>query len=117
MRTFCDRLRVPGDPRELALVVCRCKGRILAAGSASARELLELLKSTDVFRRPERFSALLRTARLAQPGLSTTRIDDACAAATAVDAGAAARRAPEAARIAETVDAAREQAIATALGS
>jgi len=117
MRAFCDRLRVPGDPRDLALAVCRCKGRILAARSASARELLDLLKSADALRRPERFSALLRTARLAQPGLSTTRVAAAGAAASAVDAGAAARRAPDAARIAESVDAAREQAIAAALGS
>jgi len=117
MRAFCDRLRVPGDPRDLALAVCRCKGRILAARSASARELLDLLKSADALRRPERFSALLRTARLAQPGLSTTRVAAAGAAASAVDAGAVARRAPDAARIAESVDAAREQAIAATLGS
>jgi tRNA nucleotidyltransferase (CCA-adding enzyme) len=117
MRAFCDRLRVPGDPRELALAVCRCKGRIVAASSASARELLDLLKSADAFRRPERFSALLRTARLAHPGLATTRIEAACAAARAVDAGGIARSAPAPTRIAELVDAAREQAIAAALGS
>jgi len=117
MRAFCDRLRVPTDPRELALAVCRCKDRIVAAGRASARELLELLKRADAFRRPERFEALLRTARLAQSGLSTARIEAACSAATGVDAGAVARSAPDPSRIAERVDAAREQAIAAALGN
>jgi tRNA nucleotidyltransferase (CCA-adding enzyme) len=115
MRAFCDRLRVPSDPRELALAVGRCKGRILAGGSASAPELLELLKRADAFRRAGRFGALLRAARLAQPEFSTARIEAACTAATAIDAGGAARGAPDPTRIAEMVDAAREQAIAAAL--
>ena len=116
MRAFCDRLRVPTEPRELALTICRCKDRIVrAAASASARDHLDLLKRADAFRRPERFTALLRAARLAQPGLSTARIDIAVAAASAVDAGAVARGSPDPARIAERIDAAREQAVAAAL--
>ena len=81
------------------------------------RELLDLLKSADALRRPERFSALLRAARLAQLGLLTTRVETACAAATAVDAGAIARATSDAAQIPVLLDAAREQAIAAALGS
>ena len=115
VRAFCDRLRVPTDLRELALTLCRCKDRIVAAASASARELLELMKRADAFRRPERFSALLRTARLAQPGLSTARIDIGVAAASSVDAGAIARGSSEPSQIAERIDAAREQAVAAAL--
>jgi tRNA nucleotidyltransferase (CCA-adding enzyme) len=114
VRAFCDRLRVPGDARELALAACRCKERIVAAGSASARELLDLLKSADALRRPQRFGALLRAAQLAEAGLSTARIEAAHAAAAAVDAGEIARSAPDAARIPTLLDAAREQAIARA---
>jgi tRNA nucleotidyltransferase (CCA-adding enzyme) len=115
MRALCDRLRVPTDPRELALCVCRCKSRIVASGSAPARELLDLLKRADAFRRPERFNALLRTARLAEPKISTARIDAARTAAAAVDAGAIARGAPDSTRIPVLLDAAREQAIVAAL--
>ena len=115
MRAFCDRLRVPTDPRELALTLRRSKDGIVASASSSARELLELLKRADAFRRPERFGALLRAARLAQPGLSTARIDIALGAASAVDAGALARGSPDPALIAERIDAARQQAVATAL--
>jgi tRNA nucleotidyltransferase (CCA-adding enzyme) len=115
MRGLCDRLRVPTDPRELALAICRCRDRILGSASAPAREILDLLKRADAFRRPERFSALLRTAEIAQPGLSTTRIGAARVAASAVDAGEIARGAPDASAIPALLDAAREQAIAAAL--
>jgi tRNA nucleotidyltransferase (CCA-adding enzyme) len=116
MRAFCDRLRVPTDPRELALTACRSKDRILGAGSASARELLELLKRADAFRRPERFSALLRTAQFAEAGLSSARIEAALAAAAAIDAGEIARGAPDPGRIPVLLDAAREDAIARSVG-
>ncbi len=115
MRGLCDRLRVPTDPRELALALCRCREKILGAASASARDLLDLLKRADAFRRPDRFASLLRAAEFAQAGLSTARIEAARAAAAAVDAGEIARGAPDASRIAAWVDDAREQAIAAAL--
>jgi tRNA nucleotidyltransferase (CCA-adding enzyme) len=115
MRALCDRLRVPTDPRELALAICRCRDKILASGSAPAREILDLLKRADAFRRPERFSALLRTAEIAKPGLSTARIEAARVAASAVDAGEIARGAPDASAIPALLDTAREQAIAAAL--
>ena len=115
VRALCDRLRVPAEPRELALTVCRCKERIRAPGSA--REMLELLKRADAFRRPERFGALLRVARLAEPGLATARIEAARVAAAAVDAGEIARSAPDASRIPALLDAAREHAIAATPGT
>jgi tRNA nucleotidyltransferase (CCA-adding enzyme) len=117
MRGLCDRLRVPTDPRELALAVCRCRDRIVGSAFASAREILDSLKRADAFRRPERFGALLRTAELASPGLSTARVEAARVAAAAVDAGEIARSAPDASRIPALLDAAREHAIAAALKS
>ena len=117
VRALCDRLRVPNDERELALAICRCKDLIIAADSAAPAEVLQLLKRADAFRRPERFSALLSAARLAQPGVAAARIEAASAAATGVDAGALARQAPDPAKIPAVLDAAREQAIAAALRS
>jgi tRNA nucleotidyltransferase (CCA-adding enzyme) len=114
IRALCDRLRVPTDPRELALTVSRCRDRIRAAANASAREILDLLKRADAFRRSERFGALLLTAQLADLNAPTTRIEAARAAAAAVDAGAIARGAPDSTRIPALLDAAREQAIAAA---
>ena len=115
MRALCERLRVPNDERDLALSLCRCKPLITSAGSATAADLLQLLKRADVYRRPDRFGGLLRAARLAQPGLDTTRIERAHAAAAAVDAGAIARAAPDSAQIAVLLQAAREQAICVTL--
>jgi tRNA nucleotidyltransferase (CCA-adding enzyme) len=115
MRAFCVRLRVPSDERELALAICRCKDLIASAASTSPAGILELLKRTDAYRRPERFTALLSAALLAQPGVAAARIEAARAAAASVDAGAVARAAPDPAQIPSLLDAAREQAIALAL--
>ena len=114
MRALCERLRVPNDERELALAICRCKDLIVVADSVAPAEILQLLKRADAFRRPERFSALLSAARLAQPGVAATRIEAARAAAAGVDAGALARQAPDPTKIPALLDAAREQAIAAA---
>jgi tRNA nucleotidyltransferase (CCA-adding enzyme) len=115
MRAFCERLRVPNDERELALALGRCKDLILAAGSAGPAEMLQLLKRADAYRRPERFTALVSAAQLAQPGVAAGRIETARAAAAGVDAGAVAREAPDPAQIASLLATAREHAIAAAL--
>jgi tRNA nucleotidyltransferase (CCA-adding enzyme) len=74
--------------------------------------LLELLKRTDAFRRPERFQELLAVARRDQPIIDTSRLERALAAATAVDAGAIAAGAASPQQIAERIDRARVEAIA-----
>ena len=109
--SFCERWRVPVEPRELALAVCRCKPLLVSAASLDASRILRLLKQADAFRRPERFAQLLDASRFSQPGLDFGRIEAAHAAASGVDAGAIARAAGEAARIPARIDAAREQAI------
>ena len=60
---------------------------------ASPEKILELLKATDAFRRPERFAELLEVARLAAHGTDLARLERARAAAAAVDAGAIASKA------------------------
>jgi tRNA nucleotidyltransferase (CCA-adding enzyme) len=117
VRALCERLRVPVDPRELALTATRCKPLVLAADNAASSPLLQLLKLADAFRRPERFAEMLAAARFAEPALKTERVQAAHQAAVAVDAGAIARSAPDPGKIPHLVDQAREAAIREAVGS
>jgi tRNA nucleotidyltransferase (CCA-adding enzyme) len=110
----CERLKAPNEVRELALLACRNRVAVRAAPLATPVGLLELLKRTDAFRRPERFAELLEVARLASPGLDTARLERALAAAAAVDSGAIAAKAASPAEIARLLDEARERAIARA---
>jgi tRNA nucleotidyltransferase (CCA-adding enzyme) len=112
IKDLCERLRVPNDERELALLACRTKSLL---NSSQAGDLLNLFKRADALRRPERFALLLEAAGLAQPGFDLARIDKALAAASAVDAGDIARRASAPAAISALLDQAREQAIAAVL--
>ena len=107
----CERLKVPNDVRELALAACRHRMALRAAPQASPAALLQLLKRTDAFRRPERFRELLEAARLASPGLDTARVERSLAAASAVDAGVISSRAGSTQEIPRLIDEARIHAI------
>ena len=61
IKALCDRLRVPNEERELALLACRCQSFLNASKPG---EFLNLFKRADAFRRPERFAAFLEAARL-----------------------------------------------------
>jgi len=61
--SLCERLRVPSEFRELALLAARLSPRLLHAGRADGEELLAMLEAADALRRPERFSRLLLAAR------------------------------------------------------
>ncbi len=110
----CERLKAPNEVRELALLACRNRSALRGAALAPPAALLELLKRTDAFRRPERFAELLEAARLAAHDLDTRRLERALAAAAAVDAGALAAKAASPAEIPGLIDRARERAIAQA---
>jgi tRNA nucleotidyltransferase (CCA-adding enzyme) len=112
LQALCDRLRVPNEERELALLCRRCRDLLQPAQAA---EFLELLKRADALRRPERFAALLEVARQALPGFDARRIERARAAAAGVDAGAVAAAAPAPGAIPALLDQARAQAISAAL--
>jgi tRNA nucleotidyltransferase (CCA-adding enzyme) len=111
VKALCERLRVPGDMRELALAASKNRPTLRAAGAASPEVLLGLLKSADAFRRPERFAELLEAARLADPAVDSARIERALQAAAAIDAGAIAASAASPAQIPKLLDRARVQAI------
>jgi tRNA nucleotidyltransferase (CCA-adding enzyme) len=56
---LADRLRLPGDYRELALIVARHHGIVHRAFELKPKTLLDFMERTDAFRRPERFSQAL----------------------------------------------------------
>ncbi len=109
--TVCERIKAPNEVRELALLACRNRVALRAAPLATPAALLELLKRTDAFRRPERFRDLLQVARLASPGFDPARLERAAAAAAAVDAGAIAAQAGSPGEIPARIDEARRRAI------
>jgi tRNA nucleotidyltransferase (CCA-adding enzyme) len=112
LKALCERLKVPNEERDLALLACRCQ-RLLDA--VQPGDILNLFKRADAFRRPERFALLLHVARLARPGFDGERFGRALAAAAEVDAGEIARRTSAPAAISALLDQAREQAIAASL--
>jgi tRNA nucleotidyltransferase (CCA-adding enzyme) len=112
---LCERLKAPNEVRDLALLACRNRMALRGAALASPAALLELLKRTDAFRRPERFDELLEAARLAALDVDTLRLKQALAAAAAVDAGALAAQAGSPAEIPRLIDEARARAISQAL--
>jgi tRNA nucleotidyltransferase (CCA-adding enzyme) len=111
VEALCARLRAPNEVRELAVLAARLRERLVAASSAGAPELLEILKRADAFRRPERFAELLEAARTAAAA-DTAALERALAAASRVDAGAVAAAAKSERDIPAMIDAARRRAIA-----
>jgi tRNA nucleotidyltransferase (CCA-adding enzyme) len=59
IEALCERLRVPGDYRELSVIVARYHGNVHRAFELRADTILEMLEKADAFRRPERYSQAL----------------------------------------------------------
>ena len=114
VEALCERLKVPGEVRELALLGSRNRVALRASRLATPQALLELLKRTDAFRRPERFQDLLAVARRDEPVIDTSRLERALAAAAKLDAGAIAAKAGSPHDIPRLIDEARIDAIAKA---
>jgi tRNA nucleotidyltransferase (CCA-adding enzyme) len=111
VEALCKRLRAPNEVRDLALLASGYREQLTHA--KKPEELLDLLKRTDAFRRPERFAQLLEVARGAAPKADLARLEKARAAAAAVDGGAIAAQG-SGKDIARRVDAARLEAIRSA---
>ena len=56
---LCERLRVPGDCRELACLVAREQQHVSGSRALDAKTLVQLLQRCDAFRRPQRFADVL----------------------------------------------------------
>ncbi|HEY1991978.1 MAG TPA: HD domain-containing protein, partial [Gammaproteobacteria bacterium] len=59
VEALSERLRVPKEFRELAVIVARQHGLVHKAEEIRSDTLLKLLESVDAFRRPERFELFL----------------------------------------------------------
>ncbi|MCG7490552.1 multifunctional CCA addition/repair protein [Vibrio sp. Of14-4] len=59
IKQLCDRLRVPNEYRELALIVCKQHSNVHRAEELRAETLLKVLNSFDVWRKPERLDEVL----------------------------------------------------------
>ena len=108
VEALCKRLRAPNEVRELALLASGYREQLKHA--KKPEELLDLLKRTDAFRRPERFGELLEVVKTAAPKMDVKLLEKARAAAAAVDAGAIAGES-SGSEIGKRVDAARLKAI------
>jgi tRNA nucleotidyltransferase (CCA-adding enzyme) len=56
---LCDRLKVPNEFRELAIMTARHHATVHRAAELTPATLLKLLETLDAFRRPERFGEML----------------------------------------------------------
>ena len=122
---LCQRLKVPNDCRELALMTAREHGNIGRALSLRANTIVTLFERCDGFRKPARFEQMLLATECDfrgrggaadgfrdKPFPQAPYLLAALAAARAVNAGEVAQRhAAQPARIAEAVHAARVQAV------
>ncbi len=59
LTALCERLRVPTECKDLAELVWREQGVILASQGLDARRLVELLERCDAFRKPQRYADAL----------------------------------------------------------
>jgi tRNA nucleotidyltransferase (CCA-adding enzyme) len=123
---LCERLRVPNDCRDLAILAARHHGEIHRAEELRPATIVALFERCDALRRPERFDLLVDACACdfhGRPGHETLSYHPApllracLAAARAVDAGAIARRLPDTSKIAATVHQARVEAVKAALAA
>jgi len=126
LENICQRLRVPVDCRELAILVMRHHGEVHKAEELKPSTLVKLLEKTDAFRRPERFELLLdacacdfhgRTGFEQLPYPQAPLLRKALQAARAIDAGKIARGQSDPAKIAAAVHEARVHAVRHALSA
>ena len=117
IESVAERLKLPSACRELALLAARHTHLIADAQELDAAELLELLDSTDAWRRPERFADLVDAALVDEHDADAVRarLQAAQRAAAAVNAGEIARQAKTPAEIRPMIDGARLAAIARAI--
>jgi tRNA nucleotidyltransferase (CCA-adding enzyme) len=122
---LCDRLRVPGDYRELALIVARYHGIVHRALELRPNTLLEFMERADAFRRPERFGLALLACEAdarGRTGMETNPYPQRGYVGAARDAAAAVKPAPEdiathdGAKIAERLHQRRVRAISELAG-
>lgn len=100
-REVCERLKVPSDTRDLALLTAAEHGNIHRSLEFGAAAIVRLLERCDALRKPARFDLLLQACEADKRGRKgfeqsdypqAARLKAACAAAMNVDAGEIAAR-------------------------
>ena len=119
-----ERLRVPNDCRELAVMAAREQAAIAGALASSAEELVSLCERCDGLRKPQRFVQLLQAVecdartRQARDFPQSAWLQAMLAAVRGVDAGALAQAcAQEPKKIPAVIHAARVEAVTNAISS
>ena len=122
IKKLAQRLRAPGECRDLALLAARFHGEIHRAHELRAETIIRLFQSADVWRRPARFAQLLQVCAADARGRTGHEQDDypqaaylseLLAAARAVDAGEIARGCSDSNAIPAEIQKARISAIAS----
>jgi len=117
---LCERLRVPADVRDIALLVAQFHGDIYKPEQLRPATMVKLLERCDVLRRPERFELILGACeadfrgRLGHEETSFVQAESwrrALAAVRGIDAGAIARACDDAAQIPLRIHEARVAAV------
>jgi tRNA nucleotidyltransferase (CCA-adding enzyme) len=117
---LCERLRVPADCRDLALLVAEVHGEVYKPEALRPATMVKLLERCDVLRRPERFELVLGAceadfrgrlgfAERAFPQADAWR--RALGAVRGVDAGAIAKGCTDPAQIPQRIHEARVAAV------
>jgi len=120
LRSLCERIRVPADCRDLALLVARYHGDVHRALELRPETIVRLLQNCDAWRRPERFTQVLQACAADARGRTGHEQDDypqaayllrALQAAQNVDAGEIAKQCTNNGAIAARLHAARVAAV------
>jgi tRNA nucleotidyltransferase (CCA-adding enzyme) len=99
LKPLCERLRVPNECRDLAVLVAREHGNIHRVTEMGAAAVVRLLERGDAIRKPARFAEALQACEADARGRlgfetreypQAERLRVALVAARAVDAGAVA---------------------------
>src|SRR5262249_29151219 len=117
VESVSNRLKVPTDCRDLALLAARHANTIADAAELDAPALLELFNAVDLWRRPERLAELAAAALAGEPDAPAARasLERARDAVLAVNAGAIAKSARSPGEIQQRIAAERLTAIARAI--
>jgi tRNA nucleotidyltransferase (CCA-adding enzyme) len=96
VKDLCERIRVPNDARDLALLVARYHGDVHRAAELRPVTIANMLQGVDAYRKPERFEEFLqacscdfhgRPGYVEKPYPQAERLRVAFEAARSVDAG------------------------------
>ncbi len=127
--TVCDRLKIPNECRDLALMTAREHGNVARALELRPDTVVTLLERCDAFRKPQRFVDMLRASECDQRGRTgfedrpfpqAAYLEALLGAARAVDAGRIAtdiisRYPDQPQRIQQAIRAARVAAVTQAI--